>query len=219
MYYFIETLDFIYLKYIVNKKNNINLCYLMFFFVNCGKYLSLKKTNFNFKYIFLLIALNLAVLLVFCQNKEVKNVYQLKSIFIYNFAKLVGWPSEELQNEFVIGVYGYSPIVEELTNLAKSKKVEKLSIVVKKFNNSNSITKCHILYIPSGFMDDFDYIKEKVVNQKILIVTESEGALKKGAAINFVMQNNRQRFEISEYNAKKSGLVIGAELLKLSVNR
>ncbi len=156
---------------------------------------------------------------VFCQQKEVKNIYQLQSIFIYNFAKLVGWPSEELQGNFIIVVYGNTPLTDDLMLLSKSKKIEKLTIVVKKANSLQLLTKCHILFVSKNAMDDFDLIKEKVGYQNTLIVTEYEGALKKGAAINFVLQNNRQRFEVSEYNAKKYGLIIGSELLKLSVNK
>ena len=49
-----------------------------------------------------------------------------------------------------------------------------------------------------------------------LIITESEGACKSGAMINFVVRDDKLKFEIHKSNAAKFGLQISSKLEGMS---
>jgi hypothetical protein len=53
-------------------------------------------------------------------------------------------------------------------------------------------------------------------DKPILTVTESEGALSSGSIINFTLDQDRVRFEISLYAAERSQLKLNARLLAVA---
>jgi hypothetical protein len=52
--------------------------------------------------------------------------------------------------------------------------------------------------------------------QPLLLVTESESALAEGAAINFVVVEDKVRFDVSLRSAERAGLKISARLLAVA---
>lgn len=142
---------------------------------------------------------------------------KMQSVFIYNFTKLVNWPAAYQTGSFVIGVLGSSPIVAELENMATTKKAGNQTIVIEKYASVDAIKKCHILVIPETQSSKIGAALGKTSGNNTLIVTDTEGGTKKGASINFVVVDSKQKFELSETNANNKGLKVGAELIKLAI--
>ena len=142
---------------------------------------------------------------------------KMQSVFIYNFTKLVNWPVSYQTGDFIIGVLGNSPIVAELENMAATKKAGSQTIVIEKYATVDAIKKCHILVIPETQSSKITAASGKTGGYNTLIVTDTEGGTKKGASINFVIIDSKQKFELSETNANNKGLKVGAELIKLAI--
>ncbi len=115
-------------------------------------------------------------------------VPKLQSIFIYNFTKYIEWPASYTSGNFIIGVLGQSPLTKELNNLSKTKKVLNQPIVINKFKNIST-----------------------------LIITEKKGMAKQGAGINFVIVNNKQKFELNKANISKYNLKVSPNLINLAI--
>ena len=49
-----------------------------------------------------------------------------------------------------------------------------------------------------------------------LIITEKEGLVEKGAGINFIIKNNRQKFELNKKNVEKYKLKVSSNLEALA---
>ncbi|OQX73103.1 MAG: hypothetical protein B6D64_14350, partial [Bacteroidetes bacterium 4484_276] len=75
---------------------------------------------------------------------------KLQTVFIYNFTKHIEWPPEYSSGDFVIGVLGNSPIIEEIEKLAKSRKIGNQKIVVNKYRTIDDIGQCNIIFIPKS---------------------------------------------------------------------
>lgn len=163
-----------------------------------------------------LFALLTIMIISLSVNAQTSNS-KVQSVFIYNFTKMVSWPAAYQSGDFIIGVIGTSPIIAELETMAQTKKVGNQNIVVQKFATSGDITKCHILFVPASQTAKLGDISAKLAGISALVVTESEGAAKNGATINFVIVDNKQRFELNESNANKRGLKVGADLAKLAI--
>lgn len=164
------------------------------------------------KIIFLFVTA-LISLSAYSQTSNVK----MQSVFIYNFTKLVSWPAAYQSGDFTIGVLGNSPIITELQNMASTKKAGNQTIAVKTFGSAGEISKCHILYIPTSQTANLGSAISKCSGNATLIITDSEGSAQKGSAINFIVLENKQKFELNEGNATKYGLKVSGELLKLAI--
>jgi len=141
---------------------------------------------------------------------------KMKAIFIMNFTKLIEWPQPYREGNFIVGVIGDSPLYSELTKMAKTKKVANQSLQIKKFNTINDIDKCHILYVSQNKSGDMGAVIAKVKFYNTLIITEKQGLVERGAGINFVIKNNRQKFELNKKNVEKYKLKVSSNLEALA---
>lgn len=141
---------------------------------------------------------------------------RLKALFVYQFATLVDWPKEFKQGDFIIGIFGESPLFSEMVAKFSNKSVGSQAIKIKNFLKITDITNCHILFVAPEMSDKVAELVKKYRSKSTLIVTEHEGKLRDGAIINFVISNNKQSFEISKTNAVKHKLIVGAKLEQLA---
>ncbi len=144
-------------------------------------------------------------------------VAHTKVIYIYNFTKFIEWPPDYHQGDFVIGVINASPVLlSELNKLATQKTSGNQKFVIKNFKSVEEIDKCNILYIPEGSNNMLTEALKKLHGTSTLLITESEGDAKKGAAINFIWKDSKQAFELNKANAEKNHLTVSSSLKTLA---
>jgi hypothetical protein len=90
-------------------------------------------------------------------------------------------------------------------------------ITVVKYSTAQAITKCHILFVPFGKTKELSTILGVLGGAKTLIITEKRGALEEGAAINFVIVEDKLKFELKAGNASKLGLKIHSNLENMAI--
>ena len=142
---------------------------------------------------------------------------KLQTVFIYNFTKHIEWPPEYSSGDFVIGVLGNSPIIEEIEKLAKSRKIGNQKIVVNKYRTIDDIGQCNIIFIPKSKSGEIGSVLSKIKNNSTLVITEKDGMAVAGAAINFVIKDGKQKFELKKSNATKYGLKVSSDLERLGI--
>ena len=143
---------------------------------------------------------------------------KIKGVFLYSFTKYVEWPPNEIKDEFRIGVLGQGVVSSELDKMALTKKVLTKPMKVMKFASADDIQNCQIIYVPDEFSDDINKVISKVGKKSTLIVTETASYVERYSAINFVIVNYRQKFEINKKNFSKYNLKLNEQLTKLASN-
>ena len=141
---------------------------------------------------------------------------KIKAVFIYNFTKYIEWPKTYKEGEFTIGIIGESPLYSELTKMTQTKKVANQSLQVKKFSSADEVSKCHILYLSKNKSGEISSLLKSLKNNSTLIVTEQAGLVDKGAGINFIIKDNRQKFELNKRNVEKYKLKVSSSLEALA---
>ena len=139
------------------------------------------------------------------------------SIFIYNFSKYVKWPDAQNSGKFVIGVLGNSSIQNDLKAMAATKKVNGMSIEVKRFSSAAEAGNCHILYVSATESAKFDQVMSTTKSKPVLVVTDNPGLAEKGAAINFVEVEGKIKFELNQKTAESNGLKVAGALASLAI--
>lgn len=175
----------------------------------------MKKRN---KYIHR-VAILLIILVCSTKSYSQQSEIRMQSVFLYNFTRLISWPADYQSGNFVIAVYGRTVMYDEIEDMATTKKAGSQQIEAKQFNSINDITKCHILYVPSNQSRNIESIVNnlKSRNIKALVVGNSRSAIRSGAVINFTIVDGRQRFELSQSNAKALGITLGGEITRLAI--
>ena len=148
------------------------------------------------------------------QNEEQEA--NLKAAFIYNFIKYIDWGKYDHGNDFVIGVAGDSPITESLNEISNQNTVNNKRIAVKTLYSASDIGDCDILFIPKESRFSLNYLLERA-GPGVLTISEQAGFAERGTAINFVIINNRLKFEANLKAISSAGLKAGSQLLKLAI--
>jgi len=153
-----------------------------------------------------------------CQPDVKQAEAHIKTVYLYNFSKYIEWPTEYSSGNFVIGVINGSPaLLAELNKMAASKTAGTQKFAVKNYQSVAEIDKCNILYVPESSNGELQDILRKIRGNSTLLVTEALGDARKGAAINFVLKDSKQEFELNKGNAERCKLVVSSSLSALAV--
>lgn len=147
------------------------------------------------------------------QTRE--QVANLKAAFIYNFTRYIDWDTSGMESDFVIGVIDSSAIIEPLTEIARTSTVKNKKIVIRYFSNPDEITPCNILFISANSSFPLSFILSKV-NKGTLTISEEAGFAELGTAFNFIVVNDKLKFEANIKSINAAGLKVSAQLLKLA---
>jgi hypothetical protein len=97
-------------------------------------------------------------------------------------------------------------LITELTSLASKKKVANQDIEIKNSSNYDPGVTAHIIYFTPDIIKPVSDAAGKNKNKGTLIVAEAPGACRSGAAINFIILENKLKFEYNKNSAVKAGL-------------
>jgi hypothetical protein len=145
--------------------------------------------------------------------------YKIASVYVYNFTKYISWPTNTKSSDFVIGVYGTSPITDELRKFLTGKHVGEKSITVEKVLTVDEAAGCQIVFVPLSESGNLKKISDQLKGKPVLIVCEKEGLNKKGASISIYLDeddDNKTKFEVNQGYIKYNGLFISQSLITLS---
>ncbi len=140
----------------------------------------------------------------------------LKAVFMYNFTKFIEWENVGSERRFIIGIIGSSSIDKPIREIARTNSVNNKRIEIKHFSKPEDISNCHMLFIPRNSLYELPEILDKV-NKGVLTVCEEPGSASLGASINFIIVNDKLKFEINQRSLYLAGLKASSQLLKLAV--
>jgi len=138
------------------------------------------------------------------------------SLFLYNFTKHFDWPEEYRSGDFIIDVIGHESVFIKLKELTAAKKVGDQDIVIRHYPDASIIGKCHILFLGHWQSRFLPQIIDMVENRSTLIVTEKEGLINEGAAVNFVIRDGTIQFEFKKSNVLKYGLKFDPQIVQMA---
>lgn len=166
----------------------------------------------------------LVVVLIFLGNRntysQIPTEYEVKAAFLFNFAKFIEWPDTTFNNReepVIIGVLGRNPFGVELEQTFEKKSIKGRNIIIEYYNWDDVFEQCHILFICVSEKRNWTRILNRLRDRAVLTVSESKGFVKNGGMINFVIRNNKVKFQINNLATRVSGLRVSAKLLKVAI--
>ena len=138
---------------------------------------------------------------------------------MYSFTRYFEWPENKKVGEFVIYVVGKNDnLITELKTLAGRKKVGNQDIEIKNTPAFDPTINAQMVYLTPDISKAVADVISKNKNKGTLIISEGLGGCKQGASINFVVVDNKLKFEYSKNNAVKAGLKTNDDFKALAIN-
>jgi hypothetical protein len=143
--------------------------------------------------------------------------YQVKAVFLFNFAQFVEWPSSaflDANAPLVIGVLGEDPFGAFLDETVRGEMVNGRPLVIQRYRQVPEIATCHILFVSRSEAGRLDQILASLRDRNILTVGETDTFVRRGGTIQLSNAQNRVRLMISPDAARAANLTISSKLLR-----
>jgi hypothetical protein len=141
---------------------------------------------------------------------------EVEAVYLYNFAKFVAWPSTKKSDELNFCVLGEDPFGASLDQIVAGEEIDGRHLAVRRLADEDNVQICAILFIGESESSHLDRVLSAVGHFPILTVGDTPGFMQDGGTIQFVVKENRVRFEVNLNAARKGGIVLSSQLLKVA---
>jgi len=141
----------------------------------------------------------------------------VKAAYLFHFSGYVEWQTEIPPETLTIGVIGDRGIAAELTRILPGRSIGVRKLRVREIDADEDLSSIQILFVGHNESGRLPALAEKARKLHILLVSDADAGLDRGATINFVTMDRRVRFEIALRAAAESGIKISSRLLSAAL--
>jgi hypothetical protein len=143
--------------------------------------------------------------------------YQVKAVFLFNFAQFVEWPAAAFigaNSPIVIGVLGENPFGDYLDETVRGERVEARPLEVQRYLQVDEIKTCHVLFISRSEAHHLEQILASLKNRSVLIVGDGDDFVQRGGMVRLATAQNKIRLIINVGATKAANLTLSSKLLR-----
>lgn len=146
--------------------------------------------------------------------------YQVKATYLYNFSQFVQWPPKATaaSNSFDICVLGQDPFGSTLNTILANETIAGKRVAARRISNSQDAVNCRVLFISSSESGRIKEILNALEGASVLTVSDLPQFTVHGGMLQFLLMDDRVRFEVNLAAAERAGLSLSSELLKVAIN-
>jgi hypothetical protein len=145
--------------------------------------------------------------------------YEIKAQVLARIVKYTRWPDtafESREAPFVIAVLEKDPFGETLEETFKDAKVGDRRVKLVRGADIASLGSMQLVFVSGKDETQLQKLIEQFAGKPVLIVADTLRGAELGAHVGFYLEAKKLRFAIHTGSAKKSGLEMSSELLKLA---
>lgn len=145
--------------------------------------------------------------------------HQVKAAFLYKFVGFVEWPAASFaraDSPFVIGVAGAPALADELAAIVSGRNVNGRQFAIRRLDRGEAADGHHVLFVGRSAQARGSALLASARGQPVLTVTEAEDGFPAGSIINFVVVDDKVRFDVAARHAEAENLRISARLLAVA---
>jgi hypothetical protein len=143
----------------------------------------------------------------------------VKAAFVYNFPKFVDWPDSAFPTPSApidICVLGGNQFADVLRSIVRDKTVRGRPLTVREDVPLRNLASCRVVYIPASEEKRVPAVLDQVAGLPILTVGDTDVLAERGGIIGLTTNENHVRFEVNVGAARRAGLKLGSQLLKVA---
>ena len=142
----------------------------------------------------------------------------VKAAFLSKVPGYVDWPPGAFASPtapFTFGVIGEEEVAAELERLVAGRQWNGHPMAVRRVEGDN-VKGLQVLFVGRGAAERVGSVVRAAQLPGLLVVTENDKGLTYGAAINFVLHDDRVGFEVAPEAAERNGLRISSRMLAVA---
>jgi hypothetical protein len=141
----------------------------------------------------------------------------IKAAFLYNFAKYVEWPETAFSSgDFRVCVVADGSFQKSVDDIIAGESVAGRPVTRREPATPEAARSCNILFVGRGEPRRAEQLLLAVKGANVLTVGDGAEFLTRGAAVTFVREGDRVRFDVNIGEAQRAGLTISSRLLRVA---
>jgi hypothetical protein len=147
--------------------------------------------------------------------------YQVKGAFLSKFGLYMDWSdaaANAANRPFQLCILGDDPFGPRLEKIVGEQVIKGRKIELRRLKTVDKESGCHILYIAASESARVGQILASMQGSGALTVTDGLPAGGPVGIVNFILKDDRVRFDIDDEMASRNGIYINASLLGLALN-
>jgi hypothetical protein len=159
-------------------------------------------------------------LALFAAQRRRPTQYDVEAVYLYQFGRFVQWPAQLSvpSDSFPICVLGRDPFGNILDSTIAGENINQVQLRADRITALDDAKHCRILYISPSEDARLGAVLDSLQTEPVLTVSDAPDFVSRGGMIQFVLQDNRVRFEINVAIAQKAGLSVSSQLLKVAAS-
>ena len=143
----------------------------------------------------------------------------IKAAFLFNFARYVEWPAVVFENETTairLCVMGENAFDQVVSATVSGRSVGSRPVAVAKVESLDGASGCHLLFLDQSVEAPAPMVAGRLGELAIFTISDQPGFAAGGGIANFILVDQKIRFEINPSAARRAGLKISSSLLRLA---
>ncbi|MFO0690144.1 MAG: YfiR family protein [Myxococcota bacterium] len=144
---------------------------------------------------------------------------QVKAAFLFNFARYVEWPESAFASADApirICLIGGGDFAGVLTSAVSGRTVGVRPVEVVPLSGLADAAQCHLLFFEANAAAEGAAVAERLGSSAVFTISDRAGFALEGGVANFILVDQKIRFEINQKAARRAGLKISSSLLRLA---
>lgn len=168
-----------------------------------------------------LVALGVALLPGRASAADESVEYAVKAAFLHKFGSFVEWPATAFASPaspFQLCVVGEDPFGAALDKAVSGQQIARRPVEVRRLKTVKPDSGCHIVYLAASETQRLAQIIEALRGSSVLTVSDGRSPGAATGIINFVIKDDRVRFDIDDEAAAQNRLAISSKLLSVALS-
>jgi hypothetical protein len=141
--------------------------------------------------------------------------YLLKTAFVFNFARYTTWPPPSPDGPFNLCILGQDDFGTAAQYL-DGQHLRERNIDVRFHQVGDDLGGCQLVYVTQPLANQLDSLLPRLHAERMLTVSDIPDFAARGGILGLKIVDNRIRFEANPLAAKRAGLRLSAQLLRLA---
>ena len=167
------------------------------------------------------VALGMALLPGKASAADESVEYAVKAAFLHKFGSFVEWPATAFASPtspFQLCVVGEDPFGAALDKAVSGQQIARRPVEVRRLKTVKPDSGCHIVYLAASETQRLAQIIEALRGSSVLTVSDGRSPGAATGIINFVIKDDRVRFDIDDEAAAQNRLAISSKLLSVALS-
>jgi hypothetical protein len=141
----------------------------------------------------------------------------VKAAFLYNFTKFVAWPQPGAPSDpFRLCVVSDDGLRRSLERTIEGENVNGRPLQSLVPRTPEEARACQLLFVSRADGNRGEQLLAAVRDLPVLTISDTADFARRGGGIEFVLENNRLRFDVNVPGAERAGIKVSSRLLKVA---